>query len=338
LQAATSRGWDFLCPHSFEVVWNGGLAPEDIEVRPEGFARSRVGHGILTFETGYELSLAAGHDLWIRGPTNHLKDAIQPLDQIIEADLLPLVGAVNWRFTRPNQVVRFERGEPFGTFSPYPARYIELFEGTLLGASPRELPPVSCICLTYGRPELLEEAIQSFLQQDYEGRKELVVLNDCADQVLEFEHPEVLIVNVPTRFRTLGEKYNAAAALCSYDLVFNWDDDDIYLPHRLTLSVDSVDPDAGFFKPGTAFFWNDGKITSLDRNTFHAGSCWSRDRLIQVGGYPHLSVGVDQAVEQLQSLWTAHRRPPPDQQVAWAFAGFAVPGAHAGRRLHGPAS
>ena len=71
-------------------------------------------------------------------------------------------------------------------------------------------PAVSCFCLTYGRPELLEEAIFSFLQQDYAGPKEMIVLNDYADQVLTFDHPEVQVVNVPRRFRTLGEKMNAA--------------------------------------------------------------------------------------------------------------------------------
>ena len=44
------------------------------------------------------------------------------------------------------------------------------------------LPGVSCICLTYGRVALLEEAIFSFLQQDYAGVKELIVLNDLAER------------------------------------------------------------------------------------------------------------------------------------------------------------
>jgi len=37
---------------------------------------------------------------------------------------------------------------------------------------------VSCQCITYDRVELLEEAIESFLRQDYKGEKELVILND----------------------------------------------------------------------------------------------------------------------------------------------------------------
>jgi glycosyltransferase involved in cell wall biosynthesis len=95
------------------------------------------------------------------------------------------------------------------------------------------LPELSCVCLTYGRPAVLEEAIHSFLQQDYQGTKELVILNDYEDQILEFDHPEVRVINVPRRFRTVGEKRNAAVALCRHDLLFVWDDDDLYLPHRL---------------------------------------------------------------------------------------------------------
>jgi hypothetical protein len=56
-------------------------------------------------------------------------------------------------------------------------------------------PAVSCFCLTYGRPQVLEEAIHSFLQQDYAGPKEMIVLNDYADQILAFDHPEVQVIN-----------------------------------------------------------------------------------------------------------------------------------------------
>ena len=95
------------------------------------------------------------------------------------------------------------------------------------------LPGVSCLCLTYGRPAQLEEAIESFLRQEYAGAKELIVLNDYAEQHLRCDRPDVRVVNIARRFRTVGEKYNAAAALATHDLLFVWDDDDLYLPHRL---------------------------------------------------------------------------------------------------------
>ena len=146
-------------------------------------------------------------------------------------------------------------------------------------------PPVSCLCPTYGRPELLEEAVYSFLLQDYPGRKELIVLNDYAEQTLVFDHPEVRVINLPLRFRTVGEKRNAAVALASHNLLFVWDDDDIYLPHRLTFSIRHFDPKQGFFKPNKAWVWNDGMLSGPTKNRFHAGSCSSRKLFDGVRGY-----------------------------------------------------
>jgi glycosyltransferase involved in cell wall biosynthesis len=159
-------------------------------------------------------------------------------------------------------------------------------------------PAVSCFCLTYGRPRLLEEAIHSFLQQDYTGPKEMIVLNDYSGQTLELDHPEVRVINLPKRFRTAGEKMNAAAALASHDLLFVWDDDDIYLPHRLSFSVANFDSAKGFFKAHQAWFWSDGKLGSPVENILHAGSCWSRSRFDALGGYAADGCGYDLIFEE----------------------------------------
>jgi glycosyltransferase involved in cell wall biosynthesis len=159
-------------------------------------------------------------------------------------------------------------------------------------------PPVSCFCLTYGRPRVLEEAIHSFLQQDYAGPKEMIVLNDYADQILSFDHPEVQVINIPRRFRTLGEKLNAAVALTSHDLLFVWDDDDIYLPHRLSFCVANFEPQKGFFKVNTAWFWNQQVLSGPVRNVFHAASCWSRHLFEAVHGYPPDGSCCDQVFER----------------------------------------
>jgi glycosyltransferase involved in cell wall biosynthesis len=134
-------------------------------------------------------------------------------------------------------------------------------------------PAVSCICMTYGRPEVLEEAIHSFLLQDYAGRKEMIVLNDYAEQTLLLDHSEVRVVNCPKRFRTVGEKMNAAVALASHDVLFVWDDDDIYLPHRLRFSIEHLDKQKGFFKPDKGWLWQHGELSGPLENLFHPGSC-----------------------------------------------------------------
>lgn len=159
-------------------------------------------------------------------------------------------------------------------------------------------PPVSCICPTYGRVALLEEAIQSFLQQDYPGPKELIVLNDYDGQTLAFDHPEVRIVNRAERFPSLGEKFNAAVALASHDLLFVWHDDDISLPHRLSFSVAQCGEGRVFFKAENAWFWNDGRLSGPEKNVFHGGSCWRRALFDKVHGYPSVEQRYDVEFEQ----------------------------------------
>ena len=65
---------------------------------------------------------------------------------------------------------------------------------------------VSCLCLTYGRGRLLEEAIESFLRQDWPGPKELIVLNDHPDQELVIDHPEILVNLLQNAREALGEQ------------------------------------------------------------------------------------------------------------------------------------
>jgi glycosyltransferase involved in cell wall biosynthesis len=173
-------------------------------------------------------------------------------------------------------------------------------EGQPLEEPARSEPPpaVSCICLTYARPELLEEAIYSFLRQDYAGTKELIVLNDYDEQVLELDHPEVLVVNLPRRLRTVGEKMNLAVALAAHDTLFVWDDDDIYLPHRLTFSMAKLAAQPGFFKPDKAWMLSNGTLQGPLKNLFHVGSCWTRRWFDEVSGYPAEGTGYDLVFER----------------------------------------
>jgi hypothetical protein len=147
------------------------------------------------------------------------------------------------------------------------------------------LPPVSCVCLPQGRPELLEEAIYSFLQQDYQGQKELVILNDKPNQLLEFDHPEIRIVNLSEQFFEPSQKRNAAIALCSHDLIFVWDDDGIYLPHCISFSIDKFGKRKGFFKPTKVFVWSDGALRVPRQNIFHSGICLTRKSFDKIRGY-----------------------------------------------------
>ena len=99
---------------------------------------------------------------------------------------------------------------------------------------------VSCICLTFARPKLLEEAIESFLKQDYEGPHELIVLNDFDKQILECDVDDVWIHNEQPQYGTLGKKRNIACGLARFKYLMQWDDDDISFPNRISQAVEGI--------------------------------------------------------------------------------------------------
>jgi glycosyltransferase involved in cell wall biosynthesis len=158
---------------------------------------------------------------------------------------------------------------------------------------------VSCICPTYNRPPgsqwLLEEAIESFLRQDY-AEKELIVLNDCAGQELVCDAPDVVVINIPRRFSSLGEKLNAGMALASGSLLTNWDDDDISLPWRLSKSIERL-ADADYYNPHAYWYLNRNGLHS-DHGMGVSQNCslFRRSAFDVVNGYPHTSVNNDQVI------------------------------------------
>jgi hypothetical protein len=175
--------------------------------------------------------------------------------------------------------------EPYVDFTPVDA-----------SRSPGDLPLISCIFASYNRPpdhqHLIEEAIESFLRQTYPN-KELIVLNDCPDQELVCDAPGVRVVNVAERFPTLGDKQNAAIRMANGDLIAVWDDDDLSLPWRLSLSVDRLG-EADYFNP-RAYWFLDGRGLHADHAMGYAqnASLFTRTAFEAVGGYPAISLGAD---------------------------------------------
>lgn len=145
-------------------------------------------------------------------------------------------------------------------------------------------PAISCAMPTYGRPRhVLENSIQCFLDQDYPGIKELVILNDCDEQEFIFDHPEVKIFNVKTRIKPIGAKFNSTIDLCTYDIIAMWEDDDVFLKHRLTYSVQRMKN--GVFHTGDAFWESAPKIIQKTSNLFHSTHMYTRQVYELAGKY-----------------------------------------------------
>lgn len=112
---------------------------------------------------------------------------------------------------------------------------------------------VSCLLTTYNRyPEygfIVDEAVYSFIVQDYEN-KELLIINDTPGQELHIDEEAVKILggdpsqikifNLNERFSSLPEKIAWGVEQATGDWLMRWDDDDICLHKRISISMEAV--------------------------------------------------------------------------------------------------
>ncbi len=160
---------------------------------------------------------------------------------------------------------------------------------------------VSCICPTYNRSPkyqwLVEEAIESFLRQDYPD-KELIILNDCPGQELICNVPDVTVINLPRRFRSYGEKLNAAIALAQGSIIALWNDDDIMLPWRISKSLEKLGS-ADYYNPQVYWFLDpQGLHKDHAMGVGHICSLFTRSAFDTVDGYPHTTGEEDQILDR----------------------------------------
>lgn len=115
LTIANQSGWWIPCPINFTAWWDGGETKNSLRLefdRGETRILSHFGSGIVTFAIPYLFRTPEGINLWVKGPTNLIKDGAQALEGIIETDWASSTFTMNWKLTRPNNVVQFREGEP----------------------------------------------------------------------------------------------------------------------------------------------------------------------------------------------------------------------------------
>lgn len=162
------------------------------------------------------------------------------------------------------------------------------------------LPKVSCICPTFGRAYLLEEAIESFLRQDYPGEKELIICNDFVDQELIYDHPEVKVINLPERAPNLGFKKNYTYENASGDLFLTWEDDDIHLPGRISRMVKSIKEfNEDFVFEGPYYLLYGGRLSKKMEGKTSGTHIITRKLFYESGKIPAMNSGQDQAFNTL---------------------------------------
>lgn len=97
------------------------------------------------------------------------------------------------------------------------------------------------VCVTYGRIPFLGKMLSSFLQQSYDD-KHLVIVNDDKNVQLCCDNKQVSILNCNRRLN-ISEKRNLGTSYGFHDIIFPWDDDDIFFPARISNHMKQYDND-----------------------------------------------------------------------------------------------
>jgi glycosyltransferase involved in cell wall biosynthesis len=161
---------------------------------------------------------------------------------------------------------------------------------------------VSCLMPTYNRAPhnltLLEEAVESFLRQDY-PHKELLILNDTPGQTLECTAPGVTVFNRAQRFSDVGAKVAWLIEHAHGDVYCRWDDDDISLPWRIRLSLERLGS-RPTWRP-TTYWFDDGRLRFPESSGYcHVQGIFRTAMLKRIGGYP-AGYGAEDAEDALFS-------------------------------------
>jgi hypothetical protein len=126
LVIANAHGWEILSPAAFDAEWTGSNALDGVKITPlTPFGDyppviSHFGEGVLTFHVLGLFRTDPKVNLWVTGPVNRPKHAIQALTGVVETDWAVATFTMNWKFTAPGIRVRFEKDEPFCFFFPIP--------------------------------------------------------------------------------------------------------------------------------------------------------------------------------------------------------------------------
>ena len=132
LLIANQSGWVILNSDTFRVSWDGGNHQSSLTIvyldeLPPNPAASTFGYGILTFSIPFLFRTPQGYNLLVRGPANLPKDGISPLEGVVETDWAVETFTMNWKFTRADHVVSFDKGEPICMLVPQRRGELERF-------------------------------------------------------------------------------------------------------------------------------------------------------------------------------------------------------------------
>lgn len=152
---------------------------------------------------------------------------------------------------------------------------------------------ISVLTLTYQRHYLLEEAMESFLRQDFSGESEMLIVNDNPNVEYVFDHPNIRIINLKNRFPSIGQKLKFGFSQCKYDHIYRLDDDDLLAPWALRHTWEDIvsNPDFEIYRSNGHYYFENNKFIKLS-SSINNGNVYAKEYLSRIE-IPDTSFGED---------------------------------------------
>lgn len=141
---------------------------------------------------------------------------------------------------------------------------------------------ISVLTITYKRPHLLEEAMESFLQQGVVGA-EMVIVNDNIEVDYVYDHPSIRIFNLKERFPSIAAKLEWGYKQCQNYYVYRLDDDDLLAPWALENVKQDIlnNPGHEIYRSRGMYFFVNNEFQKEDSN-INNGNVYSKSYLDRI--------------------------------------------------------
>jgi len=185
---------------------------------------------------------------------------------------------------------------------------------------------ISVLTLTYKRHHLLEEAIESFLQNESFHPKEMVIINDNPEVDYVYDHEDVRIINHKQRFPSIAAKIEWGYKQCKYDYIYRLDDDDLL--NKTAISNATLDilenPGYEIYRSSGMYFFVHNIFEGLNSN-INNGNIYTKEYLDRIK-FPDLSGTEDDNITYGHGAKIFESKRKPTMLYRWGMNTLHISG------------
>jgi glycosyltransferase involved in cell wall biosynthesis len=158
---------------------------------------------------------------------------------------------------------------------------------------------VSCVMVTRGDMDLIYASYSSFKSQSWKNCELVIVCDNVGDELRSLADEDcgkIRLVEVQNGAFTLGDLRNLSVARARGEFICQWDDDDLYDPDRISISMKVLIESSveAVFLCRWLMWWEKRGLLSISPSRIWEGSLFARKSAISI--YPSIAKGEDSVV------------------------------------------